>query len=203
MTEKNLIVTARILSMVFTPFYLPFLGLVVLFSFSYMGHLPLSYIITTLLMVYLCTILLPTYLIHLYRHLQGWDKKQMGHQEHRMVPYIISMFCYFVCFYLMSLLRMPSFMGRIVMAALVVQIVCAIINIWWKISTHTAGIGGVTGAIMAFSLLFQFNPLGWLCAAFAVGGTVAASRMILLQHSLAQVVTGFLVGMVIAFFVII
>ena len=43
MKEKNIILTARIMSMLFTPFYLPLVGLVALFLFSYMSLLPLAY----------------------------------------------------------------------------------------------------------------------------------------------------------------
>ena len=42
MKEKNIILTARIMSMLFTPFYLPLVGLVALFLFSYMSLLPLA-----------------------------------------------------------------------------------------------------------------------------------------------------------------
>ena len=37
MKEKNIIFTARIMSMIFTPFYLPIVGLIALFIFSYMS----------------------------------------------------------------------------------------------------------------------------------------------------------------------
>ena len=40
MKEKNIIFTARIMSMIFTPFYLPIVGLIALFIFSYMSLLP-------------------------------------------------------------------------------------------------------------------------------------------------------------------
>ena len=59
MKEKNIILTARIMSMLFTPFYLPLVGLVALFLFSYMSLLPLAYKLPMLLTVYLFTILLP------------------------------------------------------------------------------------------------------------------------------------------------
>ena len=42
MKEKNIILAARIMSMIFTPFYLPLVGLVALFLFSYMSLLPLA-----------------------------------------------------------------------------------------------------------------------------------------------------------------
>ena len=203
MKEKNIILTARVLSMVFTPFYLPLVGLMALFIFSYMSLLPWQYKLMVLGLVYIFTILLPSIFIHLYRRYQGWDLIELGTRERRMVPYVISILCYFGCYYLMTMLHIPSFMARILLAALLIQIVCAVINVWWKISTHSAAIGGVAGAIVAFSFLFSFNPNWWLCVVLIIAGMVGSSRIILRQHSLAQVLTGFLVGLALAFFVII
>ena len=202
MTKKNIILLSRTVSMVFTPFYLPLVGMIILFFFTYMSELNLGYRLSILGMVYLFTILLPTFLIRLYRKHQGWNLFELGKQERRMVPYIISILCYSACFYVMSVRNVASFMGRIVIAALVIQVLCAVINVWWKISTHTAAIGGVVGALMAFSVLFYFNPVWWLCLVFFVAGLVGTSRMILLQHSLLQVVSGFGVGLVSAFLII-
>ncbi len=193
-----MILMARVLSMVFTPFYLPIIGLVVLFFFSYLSMFPWSYKFHVLLMTYLFTILMPTVLIHLYRRYQGWNLIELGRRERRMVPYVISILCYFTCIYVMERLHMPHFMGSIIIAALLVQIVCAITNIWWKISTHTAAIGGVGGALFAFAEYLGFNPVWWLCLVFLVAGLLGTSRMILRQHNLAQVVTGFWVGFVCA-----
>ena len=157
--ERQVIYIARVVSVIFTPFYLPVVGLAILFIFSYFRSLPLNYQLFTLAMVYLLTCLLPTFLIHLYRRYQGWSLIELGHRERRMVPYIISILCYYVCVYLMESMRMPHFMGSIVVAALFVQIFCAIINVWWKISVHTAAIGGVAGAVFVFAELFGFNPV--------------------------------------------
>jgi membrane-associated phospholipid phosphatase len=115
-----------------------------------------------------------------------------------MVAYIISIVCYFTCIYVMERLHLPHFMSSIVVAALLVQIVCALINVWWKISTHTAAIGGVGGALFAFAYYLGFNPVWWICIVFLVAGLLGSSRMILRQHSLAQVVVGFWVGAVCA-----
>lgn len=201
--EKKIIIAARTISMVFTPFYLPLAGLLALFLFSYMSLMPWLYKLTVLVMVYLLTILLPTLLIHAYRNYQGWTRLQIGARERRMMPYIIAILCYFACYYIMSWLRIPQFMANILVAALVIQVVCAIVNVWWKISTHTAAIGGFEGALVAFSMLFAFNPMWWFCVILIVAGMVGTSRMILRQHTLSQVVVGFLAGMVIGFWAII
>ena len=196
--QKQIILTARLLSMLVTPFYLPIVGITLLFLFSYLSMFPWSYKIQVLLMVYLFTVMLPTLLIHVYRRYQGWNLIELGHREKRMIPYLLSIVSYFTCVYVMEQLHMPHFMGSIIVAALAVQIVCALINVWWKISTHTAAIGGVAGALFAFAYYLGFNPVWWLCLVIIVAGMVGTSRMILRQHSLSQVVGGFAVGFICA-----
>ena len=47
------------MSMVFTPFYLPLIGLIALFIFSYMSLLPWAYKLPMLIIVYLFTVIMP------------------------------------------------------------------------------------------------------------------------------------------------
>ena len=101
MKEKNIILAARILSMVFTPFYLPLVGLIALFTFSYLSLMPWPYKLTVLGLVYMFTILLPTLLIHFYRGYHGWTLIELGKKERRVVPYLLSIVSYFVCYYVM------------------------------------------------------------------------------------------------------
>lgn len=202
MKEKNIIFTARIMSMIFTPFYLPIVGLIALFIFSYMSLLPMMYKLVMLAMVYLLTVVAPSLLIHLYRLCQGWTSHELGRKERRLVPYIISIVCYFACFFWMEYRNTPRVISIIVVVALTIQMVCALINIWWKISTHTAAIGGVAGGLISYSIAFSFNPLWWLCFVLILAGTVGTARMILRQHSLSQVIGGFLVGAACAILVI-
>lgn len=199
MKEKEIIFTAKVLSVQFTPFYLPILGLLILFIFSYLSLLPLTYKLFLLLMFYLFTVFLPTALIRFYRRYQGWTLIELGSRERRAIPYVISIFSYLLCYYIMAATHVPHFMGSILIAALVIQVACAIINLFIKISTHTAAIGGVTGALLAFSVIFSFNPVWWLCIVLLLAGMVGTSRMILRQHSLRQVVLGYLAGVACSF----
>ena len=188
--------------MLFTPFYLPILGLVILFFLTYLRQYPPQYKFYVLAVVYFFTILLPTFLIHLYRNYQGWTPIELGSRERRIVPYIISILCYFTCLYIMERMHTPFFMRSIVASALIIQVVCAFINIWWKISTHTAAIGGVAGALLVFSDIFRFSPTWWMCVVLIVAGILGTSRMLLRQHTLSQVVVGFLTGFACAIFTI-
>ena len=196
--EKNLIYAARLVSLIFTPFYLPLVGLIALFTFSYLSLLPIEYRLLVLAIVYFFTILAPTFLIHFYRRLQGWTRLELGQKRRRMVPYFIGILCYVCCIFVLHNLNIYHFVSSIVLAGLMVQVVCAIINIWWKISTHTAAIGGVAGALFVFAEIFGFNPVWWVCIVLILAGVLGSARMLLRQHSLSQVLAGFAVGFVCA-----
>ncbi len=200
--EKNLIVAARCLSIMFNPFYLPLMGMILLFLFSYLSLLPWKYKLTVVVLVYLFTVLFPTLLIRLYSNYHGWKLFELGRKERRVVPYIISMMCYFTCYYIMNYFHIPRFVSSILVIALTVQLVCAFINVWWKISTHSAAIGAVTGTIVVFSLLFGFYLLWWLCLTLVISGCVCSSRLILRQHNLSQVIAGYFAGFALAVAVI-
>lgn len=199
MREKDIILVARMMSMLFAPFYLPVVGLIALYLFSYLSFLPWQNKLFTLILVYVFTILLPTMLIRTYHKYQGWGDMEKSTKERRMIPYVISILCYFCCFYVLSYFHTPHFIGSILVASLMIQLTCAIINLWWKISTHSAAIGGVTGAVMAFAEIFNFNPTWWICLILILAGMVGTSRIILRQHTLSQVVAGYVVGMACAF----
>ena len=194
MREKQIIFAAKVLSVIFTPFYLPLLGLAILLAFTYLSLLPLMYKALLLLAFWVFTVFVPTMLIRLYRRYQGWSLFEIGSRERRVVPYVISIVSYLFCYYLMAAAHVPHFMGAVLIAALVVQVACARVNLFINISTHTAAIGGVAGALASFSLLLGFNPVWWLCLVMVVAGLVGTSRMILRQHSLREIVLGFLVG---------
>lgn len=197
--NRLILVMASYISLVFTPFYLPLMGLLALFFFTYLSMFHWGYKLHILMLVWLFTCMLPTTLIRLYRHYKGWPLLRLMRREERMVPYAISIICYVLCLYIMNLQHVSHIITSIVIAGLIIQILCAIINHWWKISTHTAAIGGTIGAIVAFSLLFGFSPLWWLCFLILLAGVLGTSRMLLRIHTLGEIVGGFLIGVVAGF----
>ncbi|WP_288490404.1 hypothetical protein [uncultured Prevotella sp.] len=203
MNVKTIILAARIISMLLTPFYLSVVGVLAIFSFSYLSMFPWQAKLSLVLLTYAFTVLIPSILIHLYRQYHGWTLFQLGHREKRMIPYVISILCYSLCLYIMDWLHLPHLLTAILTAALVIQILCAIINVWWKISTHTAAIGGVTGSLIGFSFLFSFNPMWWLCLVILLSGLVGSSLIILRQHSLSQVSMGYFLGIASSYLTII
>ena len=193
---KTTLKIAAAVSVLFRPFYLPLMGLAALFIFSMLSILPWSYRVIVLVTVWGCTVVLPQLLIKLHQkslvlHILPFSKK-----ESRLVPYTISILCYLLCYWLLTLLNAHHTIKAVLVAALIVQMICAIINLRWKISTHTAAIGSFLGGLIAFSCIFLFNPVWWFCVITFIGGVVGTSRMILRQHTLLEVVGGYCIGFV-------
>lgn len=202
MNNRYLILTAQVVSLIFSPFYLPVVAFIVLLFFSYMSYTPWTYNLRIIGMAYVFTVLLPRLGIYVYRRLNGWTRHQLSRSERRVVPYAISIACYAVLLYLMNSLRMPRFTLGIVAGALAIQIVCAIVNPWLKVSTHAAASGGVVGAVLAFAVMLGFDPTGALCFAILLSGVVCTARLLLRQHTLTELGVGVLIGIVCAFFFI-
>ena len=70
------------------------------------------------------------------------------------------------------------------------------VNLKWKLSEHMAGAGAVIGGLVAFSALFSYNPVWWLCLFILVAGVLGTARIILRHHTLGEVMGGFAVGLI-------
>ena len=196
MEEKYLRTAARVLSAVFTPFYVPTVGFVSLFLFTYLRMLPMRYQLIIVGVIYMFTVVLPMAAIYFYQKVNGWSLRHLGHREKRIVPYAMTIASYIVCLLLMYRMGIPRFMSGILVSSLLAMLICALVNIWWKISAHMAAIGQFIGGMVSFSLLFYSNNIGWLCFAIVLAGMLGTSRILLRQHTLSEVLVGFGVGFV-------
>ena len=92
--DKNLIRTARVISMIFTPFSIPFMAFLILFVFSYLRIMPLQYKLIVLGVVYCFTILMPTLTIFLFRKINGFTPEDLTERKRRYVPFILTITSY-------------------------------------------------------------------------------------------------------------
>ena len=198
MNEKRLRTASRIISGIFNPFIIPFGGFLVLFLFSYLRIMPFQYKLIVLAVVYCFTILMPMLTIFLFQKINGWGIKELSHREKRFIPYILTIMAYVFCLLMMYKLNLPRYMSGIILATLIAMVICIFINLKWKISEHMTGMGGVVGGLIAFSFLFNYNPVWWLCFFILIAGMLGTSRIIPKQHTLGQVLSGFVVGVICA-----
>lgn len=164
--------------------------------FTYLSLLPWAFKLSILLLIVLGTILLPRWTIRFWRRSRGWERHLLRLRENRFFPYLIYFLYYAFTLHMLNRFHLPHYMSGILIGAMIIQGTCALINTKWKISMHSAGVGGAIGALIAYSLLFYFNPIWWLCLLIFISGLVGSSRMLLRQHDLWQVLAGTMLGVV-------
>ncbi len=194
--DKALIRTARVISAIFTPFSIPLLAFAILFIFSYLRIMPIQYKLIVLGVVYCFTILIPTLAIFIFRKINGFTPTDLTERKKRYIPFLLTILSYIFCLAMMHRLNIPWYMTGIILATLLMMILCIIINLKWKLSEHMAGAGAVIGGLVAFSALFDYNPVWWLCIFILIAGILGTARIILRHHTLGEVMGGFAVGLI-------
>ena len=179
--DRTLIRTARVISAIFTPFSIPFLAFLILFLFSYLRIMPIQYKLIVLGVVYCFTILMPTLTIFLFRKINGFSPEDLGERKRRFMPFLLTITSYVFCLVMMHRLNIPWYMTGIILAALIMMVICIVVNLKWKLSEHMAGVGAIVGGLVSFSALFGYNPVWWLCLFILIAGVLGTARIIL-QH---------------------
>lgn len=200
--DKTMDRMARAVSAVFTPFSIPFVAFLILFLFSYLRIMTLPYKLTVLGIVYCFTILMPTLTIFLFRKLHGLKRGEVNTRPRRYVPLILTTASYVFCLLLMRRIRIPWYMTGIILSALLMLVVCVVVNLKWKLSEHMAGAGAVLGGLVAFSELFGYNPVWWLCLFILIAGVLGSARITLGHHTPGEVMGGFIVGLLLSLMVL-
>ena len=200
--DKTMLRVARITSIVFTPFSIPFLAFLVLFLFSYLRIMPILYKGIVLGIVYCFTILTPTITIFLFRKINGFARQELSERKKRYVPILLTIISYVFCLLMMRKLNIPWYMTGIIFVSLVISIIGILVNLKWKLSEHMAGMGGIIGGLVSFSALFSYNPVVWLCLFILIAGILGSARIVLGHHTLGEVLSGFVVGLVCSFLIL-
>jgi len=151
-----------------------------------------------LLKIMVLTVLIPVLFILLFR-LAGWLKSlSMEDPKDRHLPHLMT-FCVYIlsAFLICGQKDVPAILMPMLTGTSVCILLVGLITVFWKISSHMAGIGGFTGFIIGLSLCgsagFLLLPLmGVLLGSLAV----AAARYYLKAHNPAQLLAGFFLGMV-------
>ena len=200
--DKTMLRVARVTSIVFTPFSIPFLAFLVLFLFSYLRIMPILYKGIVLGIVYCFTILTPTITIFLFRKINGFARQELSERKKRYVPILLTIISYVFCLLMMRKLNIPWYMTGIIFVSLVISIICILVNLKWKLSEHMAGMGGIIGGLVSFSALFSYNPVVWLCLFILIAGILGSARIVLGHHTLGEVLSGLVVGLVCSFLIL-
>jgi membrane-associated phospholipid phosphatase len=193
--KKQLAVAVSVL---FHPMLMPLLGLFLIFnSGTHISFVPHNYRLMAYLIVLGTSCLLPLSLVPLMLQFKLIENLRMETRKERIIPVFSTGLFYILGFYLLRQLGLPAFIYQFVFGSLIALFAALAITLFWKISLHLVGIGGVTGAVVALSLIMGLGITPVLVALFWVAGITASARLYLGAHTPLQTLAGFLLGFII------
>ena len=187
---------ALIISYIFHPVFMPLYSLLLLFNLKSFFSFEIVFKARLMLtaFVFTTTILFPLLIIMMMKR-QGLIRSyRMETKQERIYPYLVIAIFYFLNFNMFRQLELPEMYVFFALGSAIILFVVAIVNLWWKISTHMIGVGGVFGLIAGISLRMSMDMTFPLMAAILLAGIIGYARLKLNAHKPVQVYTGFLAG---------
>lgn len=194
--RRFLEIVAKGLSAVFYPLWIPTYGMILFCSTIHQViALPFRYWLVSVGGTLLLTGLLPISLI-LYQVRQGYIKDiYISNKEERTTAYIETAMGFAFWWYLLAfILKAPQWLNGLAFGATVAIVLVAIINIFWKISAHLAGMGGLLGGIITYSLAYNTCSVPLIVTTLGLILAVMYARLYLNAHTNWQVIAGLSLG---------
>ena len=195
---------ARMISYLFHPLLMPTYGFLILFfTPNYISvFTPIGLKLAILGITFLFTFILPVVNTVILWKTSRIKSLSMEESSDRTMPYAGTILYYFGLYYLFYNTAIPSLFKVLILGAAVAVVLTFVINFKWKISAHTTGIGGIVGALLATIYRMHTEFYIILMLVLLIAGIVGYARLRLKAHTPAQIYTGFLIGFLAEFFIV-
>lgn len=121
----------------------------------------------------------------------------LNRRRERTLPYIVVFLCYLASAKFLTSIAAPLWVSLFYAGGALAALVNFIVNFKWKISAHTAGMGGVVALLVYIAhQVPDARTVAWLCAWLVFTGLLCAARVWLRRHTVAQVLAGMANGFV-------
>lgn len=189
---------SHILSALFSPLLLPTYGMLLVMYLTFMAILPASVRWMAIGTTFFVTALVPAVAIFILHKMGHVSDPGLNNRTERGVPYAIAVICYGICAWLLARSGAPGWIPMFVVGGAAAIVINVVINLRWKISAHSAGMGGLTALLFFLTMrhLAFDGILWWLCGAILLSGMVMSARVYLGRHTLGQTLAGFANGFI-------
>lgn len=193
---------AQIVSFVFHPMLVPTLGFLLLFNSGfYFSFINWEAKRLVLLVVLFSTAVMPLLAMSVLAISPNF-KLSFETGTQRAMPLLFSSVFYYMGYMLLNRLNAFPVLTIIMIASVLVILGLLVVSLRWKISTHMAALGGLTGALLALSFRTGTYPAWALIAVVLVSGLTGTAQLILGKNKLWHLEAGFAMGFVFLYLVI-
>ena len=178
----------KIITYIFQPLLIPTYGIILLMQLSLFQLFPTSYRLFAIAGTVLFTCILPSLPILFMMKNRQISDIFISKREERTMPYLFSLLAYiFWVLFLWRTLQFPMEFVLLAIGSIVSVVLMVFINLKWKISAHTAGMGGLIGGIFGVFFVAAIISVWIITTGIIILGLVFISRILLKTHSITQV----------------
>jgi hypothetical protein len=187
---------AKIISIIFHPLLMPTYTLLLIFNINvyFSSIMPNNAKLLLLIMILTSTIFVPIIIFSVFLKKKIINSFHMHTKEERNYPFLVICIIYFLMFQLFSQTQIPDVYSSFLVSSTALSLILLLINFRFKISTHTAGIGGVTGLFAGLTCRLNLDLMILTIILIGCSGLVGFSRLKLNSHKPSEVYLGFLAG---------
>lgn len=152
---------------------------------------------TILLIIALNAAFFPLVSILLMKPLGFINSLQMPTNRERTIPLMVSMIFFFWASQTISNMSggsLPMILKILMLGNFYGIVVLFLVNIFTKISMHTAAAGGMLGILIVLQLIGPVNIMVPFFVALVIAGIIGTSRLILGSHQKGDIWLGYIVG---------
>ena len=198
-----MIKTANIISHLFHPLLMATYGcLIVFFGLTdtiYFIFTPFKLKLVLTFTIFFFFFLLPVLNLLILYKLGYVSSLMVENRKERTFPLLMTSLCYFGLFYMIYDFNIWPAIKLFILGGGLCIFFAAIVTLWWQISAHMIGIGGLIGALFAICYFMQMPILMAICACLIIAGCIGFARLKLNAHTPAQVYVGFIFGCLVQF----
>lgn len=189
---------SRIISVLFHPVLMPLAGVFILLTFGgWLNLIPAEGKKYIYLVVLLTTLVLPLAIMPILMRTKIITSYLLSERDERRIPLLLVALLYLIGAFVLQKVDAPVILSLFLNGSSMIVLAVAIFNWKWKISIHMAGIGGVTGMVLAISMRWMLNEQLIIAILFLMAGLTGYARLKDDDHTPAQVYVGYLVGLTI------
>jgi len=194
---------APLISYLFHPLIMPSLGLlIILNSGTYLALLDPAAKRAIMFVMALGTLIFPLMMLPVLQYRTLILKNgQEATKEERLVPQVIVLVLYIITFVYFKRLPLSQVIHAYVLSVAGTFFLVILVNLKFRISIHTAALGGLTGLIIALIFLYETPLQGLLMLTLLAGGLTGSSRLAQGDHW-GAILSGFFLGLAVVLFTI-
>jgi membrane-associated phospholipid phosphatase len=189
---------AKLLSWILSPLLIPTYAMFIAMWLSPLAALPTAIKWEVVIATSIITCGLPIVAIVTLYLLKVISSPGLNNRKERHVPYVLTIMCYLACAWYLFAIHSPQWMWMFMVAGAATAIVSCVVNIWWKISAHSAAMGGLIAMLFHLATydlaIVPMWPL--IVVAIILAGALGTSRILLNHHTFWQVAAGTANGLI-------